>query len=77
MISHYLGQIANETISFFQQLQQTWNLINDFGSNSFIWFNWIKPNKAIRHKNIPTKTLKEFKTELSETLSDVINVIFQ
>ena len=38
--------------------------------------NCIKPNKAIGPNNIPTKILKEFKTELSEPLSDLINVSF-
>ena len=32
--------------------------------------NCIKPNKTISPKTIPTKILKEFKTELSEPLSD-------
>ena len=36
----------------------------------------MKPNKAIGPNNIPTKILKEFKTELSEPLSDMINVSF-
>ena len=36
--------------------------------------NCIKPNKAIGPNSIPTKILKEFKTELSEPLSDIINV---
>ena len=38
--------------------------------------NCIKLNKAIGPNNIPTKKLKEFKTELSEPLSDMINVSF-
>ena len=38
--------------------------------------NCIKPNKAISPNSIPTKILKEFKTELSEPLSDMINVSF-
>ena len=38
--------------------------------------NCIKPNKAISSNSIPTKILKEFKTELSEPLSDLINVSF-
>ena len=38
--------------------------------------NCIKFNKAIGPNSIPTKILKEFKTELSEPLSDMINVSF-
>ena len=38
--------------------------------------NCIKPNKAIGPNSIPTKILKDFKTELSEPLSDMINVSF-
>ena len=38
--------------------------------------NCIKPNKAFGPKSIPTKTLKKIKTELSELLSDMINVSF-
>ena len=38
--------------------------------------NCIKPNKTIGPNSIPTKILKEFKTELSEPLSDMINVSF-
>ena len=34
------------------------------------------PQREIRPDNIPTKILKEFKTELSEPLSDMINVSF-
>ena len=32
--------------------------------------------KIVKAKNIPTKILKEFKTELSEPLSNMINVSF-
>ena len=38
--------------------------------------NCIKLNKGIGPNNIPTKKLKEFKIELSEPLSDMINVSF-
>ena len=34
--------------------------------------NCIKPNKAIDPNSIPTKILKEFKTEISEPLNDLI-----
>ena len=36
----------------------------------------MKQNKAIGPNTIPTKILKEFKTELSEPLNDIINVSF-
>ena len=66
--SHYLGQITDETIF----LSPT----TPADIESLI--NCIKPNKAIGPNSIPTKILKEFKTELSETLCDMINVyIFQ
>ena len=38
--------------------------------------NCTKLNKGIGPNNIPTKKLKEFKIELSEPLSDMINVSF-
>ena len=38
--------------------------------------NCIKSNKAIGPNSITTKILKEFKIELSEPLSDMINVSF-
>ena len=38
--------------------------------------NCIKPNKAIVPNSLPAKILKEFKTELSEPLGDMINVSF-
>ena len=64
--SHYLGQITDETIF----LSPT----TPADIESLI--NCIKPNKAIGPNSIPTKILKEFKTELSEPLSDMINVSF-
>ena len=63
---HYLGQITDETIF----LSPT----TPADIESLI--NCIKPNKAIGPNSIPTKILKEFKTELSEPLSDMINVSF-
>ena len=62
--SHYLGQITDETIF----LSPT----TPADIESLI--NCIKPNKAIGPNSIPTKILKEFKTELSESLCDLINV---
>ena len=44
--------------------------------NHFHLINGIKPNKVIGPNTIPSKILKEFKTELSESLSDIINVFF-
>ena len=38
--------------------------------------NCIKPNKAIGLNSIPSKTLKEFETDPSKLLSDMINVSF-
>ena len=64
--SHYLGQTTDETIF----LSPT----TPADIESLI--NCIKPNKAIGLNSIPTKTLKEFKSELSEPLSDMINVSF-
>ena len=64
--SHYLGQITDETIF----LSPT----TPADIESLI--NCIKPNKAIGPNSIPTKILKEFKTELSEPLSDMINISF-
>ena len=64
--SHYLGQTTDETIS----LSPT----SPADIKSLI--NYTKPNKAIGPNSIPTKILKEFKTELSEPLSDMINVSF-
>ena len=64
--SHYLGQITDETIF----LSPT----TPADIESLI--NCIIPNKAIGPNSIPTKILKEFKTELSEPLSDMINVSF-
>ena len=63
--SHYLGQTDETTF-----LSPT----NQADIESLI--NCIKPNKAIGPNSIPTKILKEFKSELSEPLSDMINVSF-
>ena len=52
-------------------MKRLWKL-----KNHFHLINGIKPNKAIGPNTIPTKILKEFKTELSESLSDIINVSF-
>ena len=62
--SHCLGQITDETIFL--------NPTTPADIESLI--NCIKANKAIGPNSIPTKILKEFKTELSEPLSDIINV---
>ena len=64
--SHYLGQTTDETIFLSPTTPaEVESLIN-----------CIKSNKAIGPNSIPTKILKEFKTELSEPLSDMINVSF-
>ena len=66
LFSHYLGQITHETIFLSPtSLADIESLIN-----------CIKPNKVIGPNSIPTKILKEFKTEPSEPLSDMINVSF-
>ena len=68
LFSHYLGQITDETIFLYPTTPADIESL----------INCIKPNKAIGPNSIPTKILKEFKTELSETLCDMINVyIFQ
>ena len=54
--SHYLGQITDETIFFYPT--------TPVDIESLI--NCIKSNKTIGPNSIPTKILKEFKTELSE-----------
>ena len=64
--SHYLRQTTDETTYP--------SPTNPADIESLI--NCIKPNKAIGPNSIPTKILKEFKTELSEPLSDMINVFF-
>ena len=64
--SHYLGQTTDETIF----LSPT----TPADIESLI--NCTKSNKAIGPNSIPTKILKEFKTELSEPLSDMIYVSF-
>ena len=63
VFSNYLGQSGDETIFLSPKTPA--------GRESLI--NCIKSNKVIGPKNIPTKILKEFKTELSEPLSDMIN----
>ena len=62
--SHYLGQITDETIFLYPTTPADIESL----------INCINPNKAIGPNSIPTKILKEFKTELSEPLSDIINV---
>ena len=62
--SHYLGQITDETIF----LSPT----TPADIESLI--HSIEPNKVICPNSIPTKISKEFKTELSEPLCDLINV---
>ena len=62
--SHYLGQITDETIFLSPTTPADIESLIDC----------IKPNKAIGPNSIPTKILKEFKTELSESLCDLINV---
>ena len=64
--SHYLGQITDETIF----------LLPTTPADIESLINYVKLNKAIGTNSIPTKILKEFKTELSEPLSDMINVSF-
>ena len=60
--SHYLGQTTGETIFLSPTTPgKVESLIN-----------CIKCNKAIGPNSIPTRTLKKFKTELSEPLSDMI-----
>ena len=59
--SYYLG-LTDETI-FLSPLTPA-----DIGS----LINCITPNKPIGPNSTPTKTLKEFKTELSESLCDMI-----
>ena len=66
LFSHYLGQTTDETIF----LSPT----TPADIESLI--NYLRPNKAIGPNSIPTKILKKFKTELSEPLSDMINVSF-
>ena len=64
--SHYLGQTTDETIF----------LSRTTPADIEYLINCIKPNKAIGPNSIPTKILKEFKSELSEPLSDMINLSF-
>ena len=64
--SHYLGQTSDETIFLSPTTPADIESLIDC----------IKSNKAISPSSIPTKVLKEFKTELSEPLSDMINVSF-
>ena len=64
--SHYLGQTTDETIFLSPTTPaEVESLIN-----------CIKSNKAIGPNSIPTKILKEFKTELLEPLSDMTNLSF-
>ena len=65
--SYYLRQITDEAI-FLSPTTPT-------DTESLI--NCIKPNKTIGPNNITTKILKEFKPELSETLSDTTNASFK
>ena len=64
-LSH-LGLTTNETIFLFPTTPADIESL----------INCIKPNKATGPNRIPTKILKEFKTGLSEPLSDMINVSF-
>ena len=66
LFSHYLGQTTDETIFLSPTTPAAVESLK----------NCIKSNKAIGPNSIPTKILKEFKTELSEPLSDMINVSF-
>ena len=67
--SNYLGQTTDETIFLSPTIPAEIESL----------INCIKPNKAIGPNSIPTKILKEFKTELSELLTPgfpkVVNVI--
>ena len=58
LLSHYFGQITDETILFYPTTPADIESL----------INCIKPNKAIGPNSILTKILKEFKTELSEQL---------
>ena len=60
------GQTTNETIFLFPTTPEDIKSL----------INCIKPNKTIGPNSISTKILKEFKTKLSEPLSDMINVSF-
>ena len=64
--SHYLGQTTDETIFLSPTTPEDIESL----------INCIKPNKTTGFNSIPIKILKEFKTELSEPLSDMINVSF-
>ena len=67
--SNYLGQATDETIFLSPTIPAEIESL----------INCIRPNKAIGPNSIPTKILKEFKTELSEPLtpgfSKIVNVI--
>ena len=66
LFSHYHGQTTDETIFLSPTTPaEVESLIN-----------CIKSNKAIGPNSIPTKILKEFKTELLEPLSDMTNLSF-
>ena len=64
--SHYLEETTDETIFLSSATPPDIESL----------INCIKPNKVIGPNSIPTKILKEYKTELSEPLSDMINVSF-
>ena len=63
LLSHYLGQTTGETIFFSPTTPADIKSI----------INYITPNKAIGPNSITTIILKEFKTDLSKPLSDIIN----
>ena len=67
LFSYYLGQTTDETIFLSQTIPVYIESL----------INRIKPKKAIGFNSIPRKILKEFKTELSELLSDTIKEHFQ
>ena len=64
--SHYLGRTTDEAIFLSPTTPAEAESLR----------NCIKSSKAIGPNSIPTKVLKEFKTELSEPLNDMINVSF-
>ena len=67
LFSYCLGQTTDETIFLSQTIPVYIESL----------INHIKPKKAIGFNSIPRKILKEFKTELSELLSDTIKEHFQ
>ena len=62
--SYCLEQTTNETIY----------LSSTTAADVESLFNCVKPNKGIGPNRIPAKISKEFKSELSEPLSDIINL---